>query len=321
MNILVTGGAGFIGSHLCEQLLKENHKVICLDNFDEFYSKVIKQENIKELKENPKFHLITGDVRNTDDLIDIMTSKKIEAVFHLAGRSGGANSIKNPTEFISTNVQGTISLLEAMREAEIDKLVFTSSSSVYGNVSTAPFTETTVLGTPTTTYAATKQSAESLIRMYHELYQFSAIVLRIFSVYGPKQRPDSGIYQFVKSNLKNAPLNIYTEGKIMRDYTFISDIIPGLVSSLKYLVKNEETPIHDTFNLGSGSPIDVNGVLDIIENTTGTPFVKNFKKAPVGNMHASYAEISKAKKTLNYAPKVSLTDGIKEVISWMKPLV
>ena len=255
MNILVTGGAGFIGSHLCEELLKANHKVICVDNFDEFYSKSIKQENIRELKDNPKFHLITCDVRNTDDLIDILSSKKIDCVYHLAGRSGSANSIKNPLEFISSNVQGTVSLLEAMRESEIDKLVFVSSSSVYGNIANAPFNEDMIPGTPTSTYAETKLSAESFVKMYQELYGISAVVVRMFSVFGPRQRPDSGIYQFIRTNLKNLPLSVYAEGKILRDYTYVSDIVNGILASGQYLEKktNEtDKSFYEVFNLGSG---------------------------------------------------------------------
>jgi UDP-glucuronate 4-epimerase len=321
MNLLVTGGAGFIGSHLCEELLKANHKVICVDNFDEFYSKSIKQENIRELKENPKFHLITCDVRNTDDLIDILISKKVDCVFHLAGRSGAANSIKNPLEFISTNVQGTVSLLEAMKEAEIEKLVFVSSSSVYGNSSNAPFNEETIPGTPTSTYAETKLSAESFIKMYQELYGISAVVVRMFSVFGPRQRPDSGIYQFISSNLKNLPLNVYAEGTILRDYTYVSDIVNGILTAGEYLEKNagkSESGFYEVFNLGSGSPIDINGVLSIVEKGTGKGYKLNHKKAPAGNLKAAYADISKAERLLNYKPITQLQDGIGKTIEWLK---
>lgn len=321
MNILITGGAGFIGSHVCEELLKANHKVICVDNFDEFYSKSIKQENIRELKDNPKFHLITCDVRNTDDLIDILTSKKVDTVFHLAGRSGAANSIKNPLEFISSNVQGTVSLLEAMREAEVQKLLFVSSSSVYGNSDTAPFNEILNPGTPTSTYAETKLSAESFVKMYQELYGISAVVVRMFSVFGPRQRPDSGIHQFIRSNLKNFPLSVYAEGKILRDYTFVNDIVSGIISAGTYLenhAEKSESGFYELFNLGSGSPIDINGVLAIIEKITGNTYQLNHKKSPVGNLNAAYADITKAEKILGYKPKIQLEDGIRQTINWMK---
>ena len=317
MNFLVTGGAGFIGSHLCKTLLNDQHKVICLDNFDEFYPKNIKKENIKDIKENPKFHLITGDVRDTDNLIDILTSKKIDTVIHLAGKAGAINSLKNPLDYISSNINGTVSVLDAMKEADVTKLIYASSSAVYGNSAIAPFNEDLPLSTPTSPYAASKQSAETFIKMYYEMHGISALVLRLFSVYGPNQRPDSGMYQFIKSNLKDQTQSIYGEGKILRDYTYITDIISGISNAIDHL-KSSDYPVFDILNLGSSSPATINVIFEIIESITGKKTTLTYKKSPLGNLKATHADINKSARKINYENKVSLTEGIRLTIEWMK---
>lgn len=317
MNILVTGGAGFIGSHLCEKLLAQNHKVICLDNFDEFYAKSIKKENIKEIKENPKFHLITGDVRDTDNLIDILTTKKIDLVIHLAGKCGAVNSLKNPMDYISFNVNGTVSVLEAMKEAEVSKLIFTSSSAVYGNGPKAPFSEDKEIGTPTSPYAASKQSAEVFIRMYHEMYNISAVILRLFSVYGPRQRPDSGMFQFMKSNLKNQSLAIYGEGKILRDYSYIDDVVNGINKAKDYILKTEDE-LCEVYNIGNSVSLDIKTIFDKIELATGVKSNLTSKKSPLGTLHATFANNEKATKILKFKSETTLDKGIIPTLEWMK---
>lgn len=319
MNILVTGGAGFVGSHLCDRLIEKGHKVICLDSFDEFYPKSIKKDNIKELKENPKFHLITGDVRDTDNLIDILTSKKVELIIHLAGKCGAINSLKNPLDYISFNVNGTVSLLEAAKEAEITKIIFSSSSTVYGNTSDAPFVESMPNGTPTSPYAASKQASEMFIRMYHEMYGISAVVLRLFSVYGPRQRPDSGMYQFIKSNLKGQPIAIYGEGKILRDYTYIDDVVKGFECAIDFLNKADDS-VMEIFNLASSNPMHIKTVFELIEENTSLNTTLTYKKSPLGNLHATHADISKAIKLLGYQPKMTFENGLKSTVQWMKKL-
>jgi UDP-glucuronate 4-epimerase len=319
MNILVTGGAGFVGSHLCDRLIEQGHKVICLDSFDEFYPKAIKKENIRELKENSKFHLITGDVRDTDNLIDILTTKKVEMIVHLAGKCGAVNSLKNPLDYISSNVNGTVSILEAAKEAEITKLIFSSSSTVYGNGLDSPFTEDSLINTPTSPYAASKQAAEMFIKMYHEMYGMSAVMLRLFSVYGPRQRPDSGMYQFIKANLKKQNIAIYGEGKILRDYTYITDVVDGFDKTISFLAMSKK-PILEIFNLGSSVPNDIKSIFEMIEKNTKETTSLSFKKSPLGNLHATHADISKAQKELNYSTKTSIESGIKTTIEWMRKL-
>jgi UDP-glucuronate 4-epimerase len=317
VNILVTGGAGFIGSHLCEKLLEQGHKVICLDNFDEFYSKSLKKENIKDIKEHPKFHLITGDVRDTDNLIDILSTKRIDLVVHLAGKCGAVNSLKNPMDYISFNVNGTVSVLEAMKEAEVTKIIFASSSAVYGNGPKAPFKENEAVGTPTSPYAASKQAAEVFIKMYHEMHGISAVVLRLFSIYGPRQRPDSGMYQFTKANLKNEDLAVYGEGKILRDYTYIGDAIDGINKAKDYILKNENS-IFEIYNIGSSNPLDVRTIFSKIESITKVKTVLTPKKSPLGILHATHADLSLAQKVLKYTSSTSIEEGLIPTINWMK---
>ncbi|MDX2194866.1 MAG: SDR family NAD(P)-dependent oxidoreductase [Cytophagales bacterium] len=317
MNLLVTGGAGFIGAHLCKYFVDKGHKIVCIDNFDEFYPKNIKKDNIKDLKENSKFQLITSDVRDTDTLIDIFFSKRIEAVVHLAAKSGPSLSFKNPTEYININVNGTISLLEAMKEADVNKLVFASTSSVYGIENPTPYIEDMVPGTPGNPYAASKQATENIIQMYHHLFDLSAVVLRIFSVYGPRQRPDSGMFQFVKSNLKKQPVTVYSEGKQLRDYTHVNDIVQAISLSIDYLLRPGASPEHTVFNIASGKPASVNEILEIIESHTKNKFDIQYKKPPIGNITAMVGDIGKARDLLGYTPTGDLHAGIGEFITWL----
>lgn len=317
MNILITGGAGFIGSHVCEIFLNLGHKVVCVDNFDEFYPKNIKKENIKDIKEHPKFHLITEDVRDTDSLIDILTSKKIELVIHLAGKAGAVNSLKNPLDYISYNVNGTVSVLEAMKEAEVEKIIFASSSAVYGLDNTAPYHEEMHLGLPTTPYAASKQSAENFLKMYHKFYDTSVVILRLFSVYGPRQRPDSGMAQFMNANLKNQNMAIYGEGKILRDYAYITDVANSFVLAKQFLEKQENT-CFEIFNIANGNPVDINTLFNKLEAATHTKTPLSYKKSPTGILSATYAGLQKAEKILGYKPKVTVDEGIALTLEWMK---
>ncbi|TAG54489.1 MAG: SDR family NAD(P)-dependent oxidoreductase [Cytophagales bacterium] len=319
MNYLVTGGAGFIGSHLCEALLKRDDKVICLDNFDDYYSKTIKIENVNHLKENARFQLITGDICDIDNTIDLLESKKIDMVIHLAGRSGVGRSVKNPIDFITVNTKGTAAILEAIKEVDIKKIVHISTSSVYGQKEYAPYFETSELGQPYSVYAATKQSAEHFVKMYHHLYGIDAVVLRLFSVFGPKQPPESGIYQFVKANLNQTNLSLYGGGNIERDYTYIDDIIDGIISSIDFL-KNSNKSVFEIFNLGSGQSDSINDVLEVIESITNKKthtIEKNIRK---DNLFPSFANIDKATKLLNYSPKVPFSLGIKKTIDWIESL-
>lgn len=317
MNYLVTGGAGFIGSHVCERLIKNGHKVVCLDNFDDLYPKSIKIENVNALKENPRFQLITGDVCDIDNNIDLLESKKIETVIHIAGRSGTQKANKNPLDFINSNIKATVSILESMKEAEIKKIVYLSTSSVYGHSSKAPFEEHTILENPDSVHTASKQSAEKFLEMYNQIHDINTIILRVFSVFGPNQPPESGIYQFVKANLTNQSIALYGEGNIGRDYTYISDIVDGIILSCDYLNKNIIKKC-EIFNLGSGQSDTIADILTEIEKITGTKTNTFAKPTPNKNTAPGFANIDKASKILKYNPQVPLSVGLKNTIEWIK---
>lgn len=317
MNYLITGGAGFIGSHLCEALLNRGDKVICLDNFDEYYPKAIKIKNVNHLKENPRFQLITGDVCDTDMVIDLLESKKINLVIHLAGRNGVGRWVKNPLAFIDINSKGTAAILEAIKETEINKIVHISSSSVYGQKSKAPFIESNDLGDPFTIYSATKQSAEQFIKMYHHLHGISAVVLRLFSVYGPKQPPQSGVYQFIKANITGENLSLYGGGNIERDYTYIDDIVEGIIKSVDY-INIQKKNIHEVFNLGSGQCDTINNILEIIEENSHIKTKTIEKSIFKTSLQPSFANIEKAASVLQYNPKITLSKGIEKTIEWFR---
>ncbi len=317
MNYLITGGAGFIGSHLCEKLLNRGDKVTCLDNFDDYYPKPIKIENVNHLKENPRFQLITGDVCDIDNTIDLLESKKIDMVVHLAGRSGVGRSIKNPIDFITVNTKGTAAILEALKEVDVRKIVHISTSSIYGQKTKAPFLESSGFGQPYSVYSATKQSAEHFVQMYHHLYGIDAVILRIFSVFGPKQPPESGVYQFVKANITGKNLSLYGGGNIERDYTYIDDIITGIVAGMDFLAQSK-SPTHEVFNLGSGQSDSINEVLESIEKITGRKTLTIEKSNKADALFPSYASIEKASKFLDYAPKTPFSVGMKNTIDWIK---
>lgn len=316
MNYLITGGAGFIGSHLCEALLKRGDKVICLDNFDDYYPKAVKIENVNHLKENPRFQLITGDVCDIDNTIDLLESKKIDMVVHLAGRSGVGRSIKNPIDFITVNTKGTAAILEALKEVDVRKIVHISTSSVYGQKAHAPYNETNGFGQPYSVYAATKQSAEHFVQMYHHLYGIDAIILRLFSVFGPKQPPESGVYQFVKANITGKNLSLYGGGNIERDYTYIDDVVVGILAGMDFLSKSV-SPMYEVFNLGSGQSDSINEVLETIENITGKKTITIEKSNKSDTLFPSFASIEKASKKLNYQPKTPFNIGMKNTIDWI----
>jgi UDP-glucuronate 4-epimerase len=316
MNFLVTGGAGFIGSHVCERLLEDGHKVVCLDNFDEFYSKAIKQNNLKHIKEHPRFSLIVGDIRDTDELIDVLEHKKINVVIHLAAKAGVSPSMKNPTEYVAVNTQGTVSVYEAMKEAGVKYMVMASSSSVYGDKSMVPFSENQILAAPISAYAATKQACEIFAQMYAEVYQISTCALRFFTVYGPRQRPDLAIHKFVKSILTGQAITINGDGSMQRDYTYIDDIVQGILSSTKHVCA-QSAGYYEVFNIGNSSPVTLMHLIQTIEKVTQKQAVLKYRDVPLGDVPRTFADIEKAQQHLGYQPQTSLEEGIKQFQEWL----
>ncbi len=308
--ILVTGGAGFIGSHLCEHLLKMNHKVVCVDNFNSFYDPVIKERNISSIKNNKEFSLFKADIRNRDELSDIFKKSRPELIIHLAAMPGVRPSIENPFLFFDVNVTGTLVVLETMRSFGINKMIFASSSSVYGNNSKVPFSESDPVENQISPYASSKRACELLCYTYHSLYKFDIFCLRFFTVYGPRQRPDLAIHKFTSRILENKPIQVFGDGNTSRDYTYISDIIEGIYKSVTRLKG------FNIYNLGESRTISLSNMIETLENALGKEAIKEFLPPQPGDVERTFADISKARNELDYDPVFDFKKGIEEFVRW-----
>lgn len=309
-NILVTGGAGFIGSNLIDQLLFLGHKVICLDNFDPFYDKKVKLENLADAYEHQNFVLIEGDIRNQADLEKCFSLQPIDLVIHLAAKAGVRPSIKDPKEYYDVNVAGTLNILEAMRNYGVKKFLFASSSSVYGNNRKTPFSESDSVDNPISPYAASKKSGELICHSYHHLYGFDIFCLRFFTVYGPRQRPDLAIHKFTNQILKNQSIEVYGDGSSARDYTYINDTVNGIIKASECLEG------FDIFNLGESKVISLLEMIETIEKLLGKKAIKKFLPVQPGDVDITFADITKSKKMIGYDPQWNFEIGLKEFLKW-----
>lgn len=311
MKILVTGGAGFIGSHLCEALLQDGHKVICLDNFDPFYHPSSKWANIAPAQQHPGYQLIEGDIRDHRLLQRIFTKNTFDAVVHLAAKAGVRPSISQPDEYFDVNVRGTLQLLEAMAGSQVPRLLFASSSSVYGNQAKTPFTESDDVSHPISPYAASKRSGELLAHAYHHLYGLDVACLRLFTVYGPRQRPDLAIHKFAQLALEQKPIPLYGNGQTRRDYTYVADIVQGIRQLL-----HQPGFGYEIFNLGGGAPVTLKGMVRALEITLGQKLKIEYLPKQAGDVDQTFADISKANAYFGYQPAVSLPEGVKRFVAW-----
>lgn len=307
---LITGGAGFIGSHLSERLLSEGWRVVCLDNFDTFYDPQIKRNNISSaLKEN-YFTLIEGDIRDKRLLDNIFNREKIDVVIHIAARAGVRPSIKEPALYYDVNVGGTLNLLEAVRGRNVKKFIFASSSSVYGENTKVPFSEEDNVDYPISPYAATKKAGELLCYTYYHLYRIPITCLRFFTVYGPRQRPEMAIHKFTRLIYEGKPVPVYGDGSSKRDYTFIEDIIEGVVKSI------HSGSLYEIINLGESNTISLSDLIVLIENNLHKNAV--IEKLPLqpGDVPITYADTGKARSLLGYNPKTNIKEGIRIFTEW-----
>ncbi|RNI30864.1 NAD-dependent epimerase/dehydratase family protein [Rufibacter immobilis] len=311
-NILVTGAAGFIGSHLSERLLKEGFHVIGIDNFDSFYDRSIKEANLASLKGMPGFSFYEADLIAPEEIQQI--TEKVDAVVHLAAKAGVLPSIKDPKGYLDANLGATMTLLEFMRERNIKKYVFASSSSVYGNNKKIPFSETDAVDNPISPYAFSKKSGELLNHTYHHLYNIDTVNLRFFTVFGPRQRPDLAIHKFFRLIYDGQPVTLYGDGGTARDYTFVQDTVTGIVAALRFVMKNEG--VFETFNLGNNSPVALKDLIKNIYEVIGKDPNIQYKPMQPGDVDITYADIDKAKKMLGYNPQTSLLDGLKAFNEW-----
>lgn len=313
MTILVTGGAGFIGSHLCGHLLEKGRRVLCLDNFDTFYDPEIKERNIAAMLEDSNFALLRGDIRDEDVLKKVFAENEVDCVVHLAAKAGVRPSIRQPAEYMDVNVNGTACLLEAMRKAGVNRLVFGSSSSIYGNQDKMPFSESDDVSRPISPYAASKRSGELLAHVYHHLYGMDVVCLRFFTVYGPRQRPDLAIHKFTQLALNGQPIPLYGDGLTRRDYTFVEDIVGGIMTLI-------ETPGQgfEIFNIGSGNPVTLFDMVKALEKVLNKPLLINFLEKQPGDVEQTWADISKARKAFGYQPSVSFGEGVRRFVEWFQ---
>ena len=316
MKILVTGSAGFIGSHLCERLLDdEKNHVIGIDNFDPFYNRTIKRLNVGILKKYRNFEFFDTDL---NDMATGLLPDRLDVAIHLAAKAGVRPSFKSPTDYIDTNIGGTVSLMEFLRKKGIKKFIFTSSSSIYGNCRETPFKEDSPPGRPISVYAASKQAGEIFTKMYHDLYGMDVINLRLFTVYGPRQRPDLAIHRFLKAAHLGEEMTLFGDGSMARDYTYVGDIALGIVASLERVLQHDG--LCETYNLGNSSPVSLNTLISIIEEVTGKKGNIVRKAVPMGDVSITYADISLAKEKLGYSPKTTLREGIGKMYSWIREI-
>lgn len=313
MTILITGGAGFIGSHVTETLLKQNKKCIVLDSFNTFYNPAIKQENIAPFKTNPHFTLINGSILDKDCLNAIFNSTKITAVIHLAAYAGVRPSIENPELYFDTNITGTLNILECIKEHGCPRLLFASSSSVYGNNKTVPFSETDFVDNPISPYAASKKAGELLCYNYHHLYAIPTACIRFFTVYGPRQRPEMAIHKFTDMIEKNTPIPVFNNGNCLRDYTHVHDIVQGIMAIL-----NAPNLTYDVVNLGESKTISTIDLIKLIEKELGKKADINLLPAQPGDVEQTYANITHAKSTYHYNPQFPIEKGIQNFVQWYK---
>ena len=311
MKVLVTGGAGFIGSHLVERLIEAGHGVDVIDAFNDFYDPRIKRANLEGVR--GKVQVFEADIRDTGVVEKIVKAGGYGAIAHLAARAGVRPSIKEPRLYIETNIVGTYNLLEAARQAGIGRFVCASSSSVYGVLKTAPFREDMALTETISPYAATKLAAEQLCSNYSHLYGMRTINLRFFTVYGPRQRPDLAIHKFTRQIDEGKSIDQFGDGSTRRDYTYVDDIIQGVMACLSY-----EGQLCDVFNLGESQTTTLTELIHAIEETLGKKAMINRMPEQPGDVPLTYADISKARERLGYNPSTKIKEGIPKFVEWYR---
>ena len=311
--ILITGGAGFIGSHLAQRMLREGKRVAIVDNLDDYYSADLKRSNLEEIRSDGEFQFFPVDIRNPEELREVFTSFRPEAVIHLAARPGVRLSFAQPETYTSINVLGTTQVLETSRQFKVSRVVFASSSSVYGLSSSAPFREDAIVSHPLSVYAATKVAGEALAFTYSHAYDLPVVCLRLFTVFGPRQRPDLAIRKFAGMIMAGEEVPLFGDGSLERDYTYIDDIVQGFLLALDYQGRFE------VFNIGNSHPIRIDQMVDLLGRALQRPARRKFISTPAGEMTLTHADLTKAEKMLGYSPRVGFAEGIRRFADWLKP--
>jgi len=308
--VLITGAAGFIGSHLCERILDEGLSVVGIDNFDDFYDPQIKRDNISNCLKNKDFQLIEADIRDRTAMDKATAGTEI--IVHLAAKAGVRPSIAEPLLYSDVNINGTMVLLEAAKKYKVGKFIFASSSSVYGNNEKVPFSEEDNVDFPISPYAATKKACELICYNYHHLYGIDITCLRFFTVYGPRQRPDLAIHKFSKLIEQDKPIPVFGDGSMMRDFTYIDDIIEGIIASMS------KCKGFNIYNLGESQPITVNDLIRAIEKALGKKAIREYLPLQPGDVNRTFADITKAARELGFHPSTPIPDGLAKFADWLR---
>ena len=309
---LVTGGAGFIGSHVAEALIARGDRVVILDNFDPYYPRELKERNLQALPSSDLCSFVEGDIRDAERVSSLLDDLRPEVVIHLAAKAGVRPSLETPVEYMDANVRGTVQLLECARQHGVRKFVFASSSSVYGSTNKVPFSEAEPVSTPLSPYAASKIAGEACCHSYHHIYGIPIISLRFFTVYGPRQRPDLAINKFVRLIREGKPIPMFGDGSSERDYTFISDVVRAVLLAADYELQ------YDVINIGGSSPISLRGLIETLEQVMGRRAAIEQLPAQPGDMPRTFADISRARDVLGWAPSVPLVDGLRRFVEWYR---
>jgi UDP-glucuronate 4-epimerase len=315
--VLLTGGAGFIGSHLAEALLTRGYQLSIIDNLDSFYDPNRKKENLAQVRRAGEFQFLELDICDFAHLRDAVYSAHPDIVIHLAARAGVRPSIEQPSLYESVNVAGTVNLLELARELRIRRVIFGSSSSVYGAANRVPFSEDDPVRHPISPYAATKLAGELMAYTYASLYGINVVSLRFFTVYGPRQRPDLAIHKFTALMEAGKPIPFYGDGSMGRDYTYVDDIVAGILSSLEYRFPSSGVSF-DVFNLGNSHPVKLAELIEYLEAATGRTAIRDFKPLQPGDVPLTWANIEKSSRMLGYRPQTCMEDGLKKFIAWYR---
>lgn len=313
MNFLVTGAAGFIGSHVCERLLQSGHAVWGFDNLDPFYDSQLKRRNIREIQSLAKpFQFVQGDITDRAALDELFGGVKFDQVIHLAARTGVRPSLKEPALYQRVNVEGTVHVLEAARKARVKKIAIASSSSVYGVNSKVPFLESDPIFSAISPYAASKLACEALGHVYHHVYGMDVVALRFFTVYGPRQRPDLAIHKFARLIQAGKPIPVFGDGNTARDYTYIADIVDGVIAC------TQQEFGYEIFNLGESQTVKLNRLIELLEVALGRKAVIDRQPLQPGDVPITFADVSKARTRLGYNPRVKIEAGIPLFMDWFQ---
>lgn len=313
MRVVVTGGAGFIGSHTCDRLLALGHHVVCLDNFNNYYPSCIKRENLSGIRDHPRFWLLEGDVRDRAAVEEAFSKGPVDAVIHLAAMAGVRSSVEMPQLYADVNVLGSLQVLEAAKRHAVGKVVLASSSSVYGYRSTVPFREDDPVDCPQSPYAATKRSMELLGYVYWQLHGLPVTVLRFFTVYGPRGRPDMAPYLFTLAILEGRPLQVFGDGSAKRDYTYIDDAVDGILAALAAPTKSFRI-----YNIGNSRPVSLLEFVGAIERVTGLKAAIQYAPERLGDVPVTCADLTRSWRELGYRPKIGLDEGLSKLAEWLR---